>query len=159
MKKKFFVLRSTSNNGPARLEYYDNEKKFNAGNPAKRTLELYKCFNINKNCDTKHKHVIALYIKDHCFSVIAEDVADQESWMNLMLEYQNDFTPSCKQHYGQCFNILLSFENLGHWPPGERYFHVSSLLYVNVLRSPENIHLSCLKLTSGSNAMEAHALV
>ncbi|KAL5014896.1 hypothetical protein ScPMuIL_009166 [Solemya velum] len=113
MKKKFFVLRSTSNNGPARLEYYDNEKKFNAGNPAKRTLELYKCFNINKNCDTKHKHVIALYIKDHCFSVIAEDVADQESWMNLMLEYQNDFTPSCKQHYDYIWTVSIKEKGLG----------------------------------------------
>lgn len=29
MRKKFFVLREeTANNGPARLEYYDNEKKW-----------------------------------------------------------------------------------------------------------------------------------
>lgn len=37
MKKKFFVLRKdTGPNHPARLEYYDSEKKFLAGIPPKK---------------------------------------------------------------------------------------------------------------------------
>lgn len=36
MKKKFFVLRGDSPDIPARLEYYDSEKKWKANHPPKR---------------------------------------------------------------------------------------------------------------------------
>ncbi|WAR16560.1 IRS1-like protein, partial [Mya arenaria] len=54
MKKKYFILRSTSSSGPSRLDYYDSEKKFKTGHLPKRSIHLFKCFNINKKID-KHK--------------------------------------------------------------------------------------------------------
>ncbi|XP_071482720.1 uncharacterized protein [Diadema antillarum] len=88
MRKKFFVLRSESGSGPARLEYYDNEKKFRLGGEAKRTVLLSSCFNINKKSDAKHKHAIALYTKDDCFSLVAEDEESQLEWLRALLEQQ-----------------------------------------------------------------------
>ncbi|XP_071479290.1 insulin receptor substrate 1-like, partial [Diadema antillarum] len=88
MRKKFFVLRSESGSGPARLEYYDNEKKFRLGGEAKRTVPLSSCFNINKKSDAKHKHAIALYTKDDCFSLVAEDEESQLEWLRALLEQQ-----------------------------------------------------------------------
>ena len=52
-KRKYFVLRSTSSSGPARLEYFDSEKKYKAGTPAKRAIHLHTCFNINKSSDSR----------------------------------------------------------------------------------------------------------
>ncbi|CAL1297195.1 unnamed protein product [Larinioides sclopetarius] len=90
MKKKYFVLRTESESGPARLEYYDNEKKFKAGSAAKRSIPIKTCFNINRKVDAKHKYAIALYTKDDCFSVVAENEQLQEDWLNAMLELQLD---------------------------------------------------------------------
>jgi insulin receptor substrate 1 len=89
MKKKLFLLRDDSTSGPARLEYHDTEKKFKSGANAKRSIVLKTCFNINKKSDSKHKHAIALYTKDDCFSVICENENEQEEWLATMLELQN----------------------------------------------------------------------
>lgn len=46
MRKKFFVLREeTAYGGPARLEYYDNEKKWR-NNALPKKYDLRKLFNI-----------------------------------------------------------------------------------------------------------------
>lgn len=104
MKKKFFVLRSTSSSGPARLEYYDSEKKFNANHHPKRSIHLHTCFNINRKSDSRHKYAIALYTKEDCFSVICEDEKEQETWLSLMLDYQNEYVRDGdrgREHYGK----------------------------------------------------------
>lgn len=90
MKKKYFVLRSDSDSGVARLEYYDTEKKFKSGGPAKRSISIKTCFNINRKVDAKHKLAIALYTKDDCFSVVADSENSCEEWLNAMLELQLD---------------------------------------------------------------------
>ncbi|KAG8197682.1 hypothetical protein JTE90_001606 [Oedothorax gibbosus] len=90
MKKKYFVLRTDSDSGAARLEYYDNEKKFKAGQPAKRSIPIKTCFNINRKVDAKHKFAIALYTKDDCFSVVADNEDSCEEWLIAMLELQLD---------------------------------------------------------------------
>ena len=100
MKKKFFVLRGCSNSGPARLEYYDSEKKYRTGAGCKRSIELAGCFNINKKMDPKHKHAISLFTKDDCFSVVAENVDEQESWLGCLLDLQND-----SYHFGKSYNL------------------------------------------------------
>lgn len=86
MKKKFFVLRAGSESGPARLEYYDNEKRMKS-NP-KRSIVLQACFNINKKLDPKHKLAIALYTKDDCFSIVPETEAELEEWLTWLLALQ-----------------------------------------------------------------------
>lgn len=85
-KKKYFVLYSASVEKPARLEYYDSEKKFKTrfGHP-KRSIVLKSCFHINKRVDTKHKFVISLYTKDDCFCVVFESEADMTRWLDEML--------------------------------------------------------------------------
>lgn len=102
MKKKYFILRSTSTSGPARLEYHDNEKKFKQGHAAKRTIHLHHCFNINKKSDTKHKFAVALFLKEECFSLVFEDEESQERWLDSLLKYQNEYLlegESPKPHY------------------------------------------------------------
>ena len=111
MKKKFFVLRSTSSSGPARLEYHDNEKKYKSGLQPKKVIELHTCFNVNKKSDTRSKHAIAMYLNDgSSFSVIADNVAEQESWLSILLEYQNEYyTDGTGNSPVQCFGRYSYF--------------------------------------------------
>ncbi|XP_076457017.1 uncharacterized protein LOC143291183 isoform X2 [Babylonia areolata] len=116
MKKKYFVLRSTSSSGPARLEYHDSEKKYNAGLPPKRVIHLHTCFNINRKSDSRHKYAIALYTKEECFSVVCEDEKEQERWLTLMLEYQNEFVSEGdrgREHYDFVWQVTVQPKGLG----------------------------------------------
>ncbi|CAG9830268.1 unnamed protein product [Diabrotica balteata] len=88
-RKKWFVLRAETPESSARLEYYDSEKKFNSGQPPKRSIPLKTCFNINKRQDIKHKHVIALYTKDDCFCVVLDTEEELESWLKALLSLQH----------------------------------------------------------------------
>ncbi|XP_019869651.1 insulin receptor substrate 1 isoform X3 [Aethina tumida] len=89
MKKKWFVLRAESADRPARLEYYDSEKKYNCGADAKRSIPLKTCFNINKRKDVKHKHVLALYTKDECFSIQLDSEDELDGWLKALLTLQH----------------------------------------------------------------------
>ncbi|KAF4089103.1 hypothetical protein AMELA_G00062850 [Ameiurus melas] len=88
MHRRYFVLRAASERGPARLEYYESEKKFRSGKAAapKRALALETCFNINKRADAKHKHMIVLYTRAESFAVAADSEADQDEWYHALLE-------------------------------------------------------------------------
>lgn len=90
MHKRFFVLRAASESGPARLEYYENEKKWRhkSGAP-KRSIPLESCFNINKRADSKNKHLVALYTKDEHFAIAADNEPEQESWYQALLQLHN----------------------------------------------------------------------
>lgn len=88
-KKKFFVLRAETPETSARLEYYDSEKKFNSGQPPKRAITLKSCFNINKQPDGKHKHVIALFTKDDRFDIAFENDEELEVWFKILLSLQH----------------------------------------------------------------------
>ncbi|KAK3759187.1 hypothetical protein RRG08_028147 [Elysia crispata] len=124
-KKKFFVLRSTSASGPARLEYYDSEKKFKSGSPPKRSIQLHTCFNINRRSDPsvyggsssssggKHSRCgFVLHLNDESFTVFAENDEELEAWLSMLLDYQNEYLPDgdmCREHYGLqivAFDIL-----------------------------------------------------
>lgn len=107
-KDKFFVLRSTSSSGPARLEYHDSEKKFKAGQLPKRQIHLHKCFNINKKSDTRQKNCIALYLVDECFAVIVKDAAEMQVWLDLMLEHQYEYLTDEQLPYPHYGKFLLS---------------------------------------------------
>jgi len=104
MKKKYFILRATSSSGPSRLDYYDNEKSFQIGHLPKRSIHLYKCFNINRRIDSKHKYGVSLFEGSECFTVLADSEVEQEDWLNCLLEYQNEYLPEGeppKVHYGK----------------------------------------------------------
>lgn len=96
MHRRYFVLRTASERGPARLEYYESEKKFRGKAPVpKRALALETCFNINKRADSKNKYMIVLYTRAESFVVAAENEADQEEWYQAMVELQ------CKSKSGK----------------------------------------------------------
>lgn len=91
MKKKYFVLYRNGPNRPARLEYFDSEKKYrlHASHP-KRSIRLEACFNINRRTDTKHKCVIALYTNEDCFCLVCDNEQELELWLHKMLSLQNN---------------------------------------------------------------------
>lgn len=89
MHRRYFVLRVASERGPARLEYYESEKKFRGKAPVpKKAVALETCFNINKRADSKNKHMIVLYTRAESFSVAAENEGDQDEWYQAMVELQ-----------------------------------------------------------------------
>lgn len=89
MHRRYFVLRAASERGPARLEYYESEKKFRGKAPVpKKVVALETCFNINKRADSKNKHMIVLYTRAESFAVAAENEADQDEWYQAMVELQ-----------------------------------------------------------------------
>lgn len=82
--RRFFVLREPSDRFPARLEYYESEKKWRNKSAAKRVITLDSCLCVNKRADAKHKHLIALYTKDEYFAVAADNEQEQESWYQVL---------------------------------------------------------------------------
>ncbi|XP_022917159.1 insulin receptor substrate 1 isoform X2 [Onthophagus taurus] len=88
-RKKFFVLRSETVENAARLEYYDSEKKYAAGARPKRAIALKSCFNINRQPDSKHRHVIALYTKDDRFCILFDSDEELDSWLKILLLLQH----------------------------------------------------------------------
>lgn len=118
MKKKYFVLRTETPSGPARLEYYDNEKKWKAGTQPKRSIVLKTCFNINRKLDSKQKNVIALYTRDDCFAVVTENEEELDQWLTAMLELQHgtigligDTTP--KPNFEHVWQVIVKNKGLG----------------------------------------------
>eukprot|EP00063_Salmo_salar_P018380 XP_013993215.1 PREDICTED: insulin receptor substrate 1-B-like isoform X1 [Salmo salar] len=89
MHRRFFVLRDASEQGPARLEYYENEKKFQSKSPVpKKALNLETCFNINKRADSKNKHMIVIYTRGESFAIAADSEEVQNEWYQAMLDLQ-----------------------------------------------------------------------
>ncbi|XP_036400767.1 insulin receptor substrate 2-like isoform X3 [Megalops cyprinoides] len=88
--KRFFVLKEQSEGFPARLEYYESEKKWKNKSAAKRVIPLDSCLNINKRADAKYKHLIALYTKDEYFAVAADNEQEQENWYTVLTDLMNE---------------------------------------------------------------------
>uniref|UniRef100_A0A8C2HNX1 Insulin receptor substrate 2a n=1 Tax=Cyprinus carpio TaxID=7962 RepID=A0A8C2HNX1_CYPCA len=78
--RRYFVLKDQSDGLPARLEYYENLKKWRNKSAAKRVIFIDSCLSINKRADAKHRYLIALYTKDEYFAIAAENEQEQESW-------------------------------------------------------------------------------
>ncbi|KAM4696770.1 insulin receptor substrate 4 [Rhinophrynus dorsalis] len=117
--KRYFVLRNQSHLGPARLEYYDNEKKFRSGqrpgggtscNP-KRVIPLFLCFTVSRRADAKNKHLLALYTKDEYFAMAAENEQEQDAWYQALSELINESK-------GVCLDTEELEENYGTLRPG-----------------------------------------
>ncbi|XP_034032017.1 insulin receptor substrate 2a isoform X2 [Thalassophryne amazonica] len=85
-QKRFFVLREPTDRCPARLEYYESEKKWKNKSAPKRVITLDSCLCVNKRADAKHKYLIALYTKDEYFAVAADNEQEQENWYRVLTE-------------------------------------------------------------------------
>lgn len=84
--KRFFVLKESSEGFPARLEYYESEKKWKNKSAPKRVIPLDFCLNISKRADAKYKYLIALYTKDEYFAVATENEQEQENWYRVLTD-------------------------------------------------------------------------
>ncbi|KAM4020447.1 insulin receptor substrate 4 [Anomaloglossus baeobatrachus] len=97
--KRYFVLRTHSHLGPARLEYYDNEKKFRSGprpgGAPKRVIFLSQCFTVSRRADAKNKHLLALYTKDEYFAMGADSEQEQDAWYRALSELISENRSSC----------------------------------------------------------------
>lgn len=91
MRKRFFVLRCPGTRGPARLEYYENEKKFRvaegSGGP-RGALNLEEAFGVNKRSDAKKRHLLVIYTRDGGLGVSADGEEEQDEWYQAILEVQ-----------------------------------------------------------------------
>ncbi|KAJ3589926.1 hypothetical protein NHX12_010766 [Muraenolepis orangiensis] len=125
MHRRFFVLRAASELGPARLEYYENEKKFRSKSPVpKKSLNLEACFNINKRADSKNKHMIVLYTRSESFAIAADTEEVQDEWYQAMLDLHCNFkTPDDWGSSGECSSPspIPTFKEVWQvkvWPKG-----------------------------------------
>ncbi|XP_061607017.1 insulin receptor substrate 1-B isoform X2 [Phyllopteryx taeniolatus] len=125
MHRRFFVLRTASERGPARLEYYENEKKFRSKSPVpKKVLNLETCFNINKRADSKNKHLIVLYTRSESFAIAADSEEVQNQWYQAMLDLQcNCRSPDDYGSSGECSSPspIPTFKEVWQvkvWPKG-----------------------------------------
>lgn len=100
-KRRYFILWSTLN-GTARLEYFENEKRFRLQSSPKRTINLASCFNIGRKDDLKNNFVFALYTRDDVFGLIAESEEEMSSWLKCLWEERNK--SENRSDYGE--NIL-----------------------------------------------------
>ncbi|XP_017325894.1 insulin receptor substrate 2 [Ictalurus punctatus] len=111
--KRFFVLKAQTEGFPARLEYYESEKKWRNKAAAKRIIPLDSCLNINKRADAKHKHLIALYTKDEYFAVAADNEQEQESWFGVLTDLMNEGR-ACEGSASHSASSLLGFDEASY---------------------------------------------
>ncbi|OWJ99126.1 hypothetical protein Celaphus_00009781 [Cervus elaphus hippelaphus] len=101
---RYFVLKLDTADAPARLEYYENARKFRhsvraaaaaaaaaasgATVPAliapRRVITLYQCFSVSQRADARYPHLIALFTQNEYFAMVAENESEQESWYLLL---------------------------------------------------------------------------
>lgn len=120
--RRFFVLRAPSERGPARLEYYESEKKFRSKSPVpKKVVDLESCFNINKRADSKNKHMIVLHTRGESFAVAADTEELQNEWYQAMLELQC----RSKREINKC-TLMISVPNSPSSRPSVILTHVAA---------------------------------
>lgn len=115
MKKKYFVLYEECGKSPARLEYFDSEKKFKSKATPKRSITLSSCININRRLDTKHDYVITLSTKDDGFGIVMDTEDEMNNWLRSMLKLQtgpNIFNDVPRPYYEHVWQVLVQRKGL-----------------------------------------------
>ncbi|KAM6453306.1 insulin receptor substrate 1-like isoform 2-T3 [Liasis olivaceus] len=125
-RRRYFVLRCGGERGPARLEYYENEKKFRAGalcSRPKKTLLLGGMLTINKRADARHQHLIVLCGREGTFGVAAENAEQQQVWYTALVELHGKRTAPLEGDRGaawsgpafkEVWQVSLRPRGLGH---------------------------------------------
>ena len=138
MHRRYFVLRAASERGPARLEYYESEKKFRGKAPIpKKALALETCFNINKRADSKNKHMIVLYTRAESFAIAAENEADQDEWYQAMVELQCKSKHTHTHTHCHACTIRTHAHTALHARPQHTLVHARSIVYEAPAREAE----------------------
>ncbi|XP_061571713.1 insulin receptor substrate 2-like isoform X2 [Cololabis saira] len=131
--RRFFVLRAATERAPARLEYYESEKKWRSKSQSqsqqsqsgsqsssaagpRRALPLDSCLCVNKRADAKHRHLVALYTKDEYFAVAADSEPEQDSWFSVLTEAVNE--GKSRGALPACTSSLVGFEEASAPPAG-----------------------------------------
>lgn len=115
-KRRYFVLYTENEQELARLDYYENEKRFKS-NPAayKRSILLKDCFAVIKKNDPRFKKgkifVFAIYTRDDCFPLMFNNQEDMNCWFALINEVH---LKSLAKHwnnaihdYGESFSLSV----------------------------------------------------
>ncbi|GCC17899.1 hypothetical protein chiPu_0022325, partial [Chiloscyllium punctatum] len=85
LHRRYCVLRSASDSGPARLELYDSEKKFRSrGAGPRRALPLSSCFTVNKRRDARSRYLLCVYTRSESVCLAAAGAEEQESWYRAL---------------------------------------------------------------------------
>ncbi|XP_041037259.1 insulin receptor substrate 1-like isoform X2 [Carcharodon carcharias] len=85
LHRRYCVLRAASESGPARLELYENEKKFRArGAGLRRALSLSSGFTVNKRSDSRSPHLVCVYTRTESLCLAADGAEEQESWYRAL---------------------------------------------------------------------------
>ncbi|KAI9558787.1 putative insulin receptor substrate [Daphnia sinensis] len=117
MKKKYFILTADSESSPARLEYFDSEKKWKNGQTAKRSIVIKSCFNINRKTDCKHKFVVALYTNEDCFPIAFDSEEELLKWFITLLKIhlvdRIDEGDELKPIYEHVWQVTVQRKELG----------------------------------------------
>nr|XP_060635784.1 insulin receptor substrate 1-like [Anolis sagrei ordinatus] len=165
-RRRFFVLRCASDRGPARLEYYESEKKFRSQPRPKRTIPLSSALNVNKREDARHRHLVVLYGREGTFGVAAESPEEQQAWYAAMVELRNKGrdppggTPadacsaSGSPSFSEVWQVSLRPRGLGH----SRHLAGSYLLCL-AERTVSFLRLSSPEAEAGSTAGSGPSLV
>uniref|UniRef100_A0A8C5GT57 Insulin receptor substrate 1-B-like n=1 Tax=Gouania willdenowi TaxID=441366 RepID=A0A8C5GT57_GOUWI len=117
LHRRFFVLRAASDRGPARIEYYENEKKFRSKSPVpKKVVTLEGCLNINKRADSRNKHMIVLYTRSESFAIAADSEEVQNDWYQAMLDLHSGecSSPSPIPTFKEVWQVKVWPKGLGH---------------------------------------------
>lgn len=91
-KRRYFVLYTENDREFARLDYYENEKRFKTSPAAyKRSILLKDCFAVIKKHDPRFKEkneifVFAIYTRDDCFSLMFDNQEEMNCWFSLINE-------------------------------------------------------------------------
>ena len=90
-KRRYFVLYTENEHEFARLDYYENDKRFKACPAAyKRSILLKDCFGVIKKYDPRFKKseifVFAIYTRDDCFSLMFDSQDEMNCWFSLINE-------------------------------------------------------------------------
>ena len=76
---------------PARLEYYNNKRNWEAGERPRRVIILRDAFTITRKRDTResiHKYVIAIYTVEACLGIVFDDEETMETWLEMLISCQ-----------------------------------------------------------------------
>ena len=76
---------------PARLEYYNNRRNWEAGERPRRVIILRDAFTITRKRDTResfHKFVIAIYTVEACLGIVFDDEETMETWLEMLISCQ-----------------------------------------------------------------------
>ena len=104
---KFVMLRTSSENGKARMEFYASERKYRDGSKASRAIFITDILNVEKTQHPEHHFVFTVFVKSEKLVFVAKFPDERDSWIDAInfLKRQLETNP---QNNGTFF-VLITF--------------------------------------------------